>query len=104
MQTVCLPEGTPSGGSATRSPRRSSGVGFVRQDTETITRLDQLAERTSRSRGFYLKAAIQAMLPAVVENYWSQQATIYDESVIDRELRPIMDHELRPRGQEPDLI
>ena len=92
-----MTDGTPA-------RRKGSRVVSVRLNSETIARLDQLAERTSRSRGFYLKAAIQAMLPAVVENYWSQQATIYDESVIDRELRPIMDHELRPRGQEPDLI
>lgn len=36
----------------THSPRRSSRVVSVRLDTETIARLDRLAQRTSRSRGF----------------------------------------------------
>lgn len=44
------------------------------------------------------------MLLALEENYWSQQATIYEESVIDREFHTIMDHALRPDGQEPDLV
>ena len=54
------------------SPHRSSRVVSVRLDTETITRLDRLAQRTSRSRGFYLKAAITEMLPALEESYWTQ--------------------------------
>lgn len=41
------------------------------------------------------------MLPVLEENYWTQQATTYEESVIDRELRTIMDHALHPEG--PDL-
>lgn len=68
----------------------------VRLDAESIDRLDRLAERTSRSRGFYLKAAIQAMLPSMEENYWTQQASEYEDSVIDREFRTIMDHALDP--------
>lgn len=87
----------------THSPRRSSRVVSVRLDTETIARLDRLAQRTSRSRGFYLKAAIQAMLPVLEENYWTQQATTYEESVIDRELRTIMDHALHPEGPDPEF-
>lgn len=83
-------------------PRRSSRVVSVRLDVETIARLDRLAERTSRSRGFYLKAAIQAMLPAMEENYWAQQVTAYEESLIDREFRSIMNHMFRPGGPEPD--
>nr|WP_260680120.1 hypothetical protein [Corynebacterium glutamicum] len=51
----------------------------------TIARLDRLTERTSRSRGFYLKAAIRAMLSILEETYWAQQATAYEESVIDRD-------------------
>lgn len=80
----------------THSPQQSSRVVSVRLDTETIARLDRLAERTSRSRGFYLKAAIQAMLPVLEENFWTQQATAYEDSVIDREFHTIMDHALRP--------
>ena len=83
------------------SSLRSSGVVSVRLDTETIARLDRLAERTSRSRGFYLKAAIQAMLPVLEENFWTQQATAYEESVIDREFRTIMDHALSLEEDPP---
>ena len=86
----------------THSPQRSSRVVSVRLDTETIARLDRLAERTSRSRGFYLKAAIKAMLPVMEENYWAQQATTYEESVIDREFRTIMDHALHPEDPAPE--
>lgn len=49
----------------------------------------------------YLKAAIQAMLPTLEENYWTQQATAYEESVIDREFRTIMDHALHPEDPDP---
>lgn len=87
---------------STHSPGRSSRVVSVRLDAEAIARLDRLAERTSRSRGFYLKAAIRAMLPAMEENYWTQQATAYEESVIDREFRTIMDNALGSDGPEPD--
>lgn len=87
---------------STHSPRQSSRVVSVRLDVETIARLDRLAECTSRSRGFYLKAAIKAMLPTLEENYWTQQATAYEESLIDREFRTIMDHLLRPDDPEPD--
>lgn len=87
---------------STPSPGRSSRVVSVRLDAEAINRLDRLAERTSRSRGFYLKAAIQAMLPTMEENYWSQQATAYEESVIDREFRTIMDNVIGSDGPEPD--
>lgn len=87
---------------STHSPQRSSRVVSVRLDAETIDRLDRLAERTSRSRGFYLKAAIQAMLPAMEENYWTQQAVDFEESVIDREFRTIMDHMLHRDDPEPD--
>lgn len=85
----------------THSPQRSSRVVSVRLDTATIARLDRLAERTSRSRGFYLKAAIQAMLPVLEENYWTQQATTYEDAVIDREFRTIMDHALHPEDPDP---
>lgn len=87
---------------STPSPQRSSRVVSVRLDVATITRLDRLAARTSRSRGFYLKAAIQAMLPTLEENYWTQQAVDYEESVIDREFRTIMDNVLGPEDLESD--
>lgn len=87
---------------STQPPQRSSRVVSVRLDAETIARLDRLAERTSRSRGFYLKAAIRAMLPALEENYWTQQATAYEESIIDREFHTIMDNVIGPDGPPDD--
>lgn len=45
-------------------------AGFCNVRVSNIARLDRLAEHTSRSRGFYLKAAIQAMLP-MEENCWT---------------------------------
>lgn len=87
---------------STQSPRQPSRVVSVRLDAETITRLDRLAERTSRSRGFYLKAAIHMMLPTLEENYWNQQATDYEESLINRQFRTIMDNVLHPDDPEPD--
>ena len=85
----------------THSPHPSSRVVSVRLDTDTIARLDRLAARTSRSRGFYLKEAIHTMLPVLEENHWTHQATAYEESVIDREFRTIMDHALRPEDPDP---
>ena len=66
---------------------------------ETIARLDRLTERTSRSRELYLRAAIRA-LTALEETYWAQQATVYKESVIDRQFRTIMDPALH--SEDPD--
>ena len=87
---------------STPSPQSSSRVVSVRLDTETIARLDRLAARTSRSRGFYLTTAIHTMLPALEENHWTHQATAYEDSIIDREFRTIMDHALRPETPDPD--
>lgn len=42
------------------------------------------------------------MLPALEETYWIQQAITYEESVIDREFRTIMDHALRPEDPAPE--
>lgn len=84
------------------APWRSNKAVSVRLGTETIARIDRLAERTSCSRGFCLKAAVQAMLPAMEENYWTQQATTYEDSMIDREFRTIMDQALHPDGSNPD--
>ena len=88
----------------THSPQQSSRVVSVRLDPETTARLDRLAERTSRSRGFYLKAAIQAMLPTLEENYWTPQATTYEDAVIDRQFRSIMGNTLDPEDPAPDSI
>ncbi|WP_084529672.1 ribbon-helix-helix domain-containing protein [Corynebacterium sp. KPL1814] len=45
-----------------QSPHPSGRVVSVRMPDEIIERLDTLCDRTGRSRGFYLKMAITAML------------------------------------------
>lgn len=45
---------------------------------------------------------IKAMLPALEESYWTQQATDYEDSLIDREFRTIMDQALLSGKSLPD--
>lgn len=40
-------------------------------DDDLVRELDDLARRTGRSRGFYLRAALQEMLPVLRERYWA---------------------------------
>lgn len=68
----------------------SGRVVSVRLDEETIERLDNLSERTGHSRGFYLKLAIRAMLPAIEQKHWEHAAAQFEEDVIDRRFREIM--------------
>ncbi|MDN6650884.1 MAG: ribbon-helix-helix domain-containing protein [Enterobacterales bacterium] len=68
----------------------SGRVVSVRLDEETIERLDNLSERTGRSRGFYLKLAIRAMLPSLEQKHWEHAAAQFEEDVIDRRFREIM--------------
>ena len=46
-----------------QGPHPSGRVVSVRMPEEIIERLDTLCTRTGRSRGFYLKMAVTAMLP-----------------------------------------
>ncbi|MDU4408058.1 MAG: ribbon-helix-helix domain-containing protein, partial [Corynebacterium sp.] len=50
-----------------QAPHPSGRVVSVRMPDEIIERLDALCDRTGRSRGFYLKMAITAMLPKLEE-------------------------------------
>ena len=68
----------------------SGRVVSVRLDEETIQRLDGLSGRTGRSRGFYLKLAIRAMLPVIEQKHWEHTAVQFEEDVIDRRFREIM--------------
>jgi predicted DNA-binding protein len=45
----------------------------VRLSGELIERLDQLADTTERSRGYYLREAIEEMLPTLETRYWAHQ-------------------------------
>ncbi|GLI32546.1 MULTISPECIES: ribbon-helix-helix domain-containing protein [Actinomycetes] len=50
--------------------RLGDKVVSVRMDSELVAELDRLAQHTGRSRGFYLRAAVQEMLPVLKERYW----------------------------------
>ncbi|MGP9615246.1 ribbon-helix-helix protein, CopG family, partial [Brachybacterium sp. AOP42-B2-9] len=51
-------------------PRVGYKVVSARMDDELVHELDALARHTGRSRGFYLRAALQEMLPVLKERYW----------------------------------
>ncbi|MFQ6486125.1 ribbon-helix-helix domain-containing protein [Brachybacterium epidermidis] len=53
----------------------------VRMDTELIEELDALAARTGRSRGFYLRAAVQEMIPVLKERYWHHDTETRQEQL-----------------------
>lgn len=78
----------------------SGRVVSVRLDEETIERLDNLSERTGRTRGFYLKLAIRAMLPAIEQKHWEHAAVQFEEDVIDRRFREIMTQAVEPDGDK----
>lgn len=52
-------------------PRVGHTVVSARMDDDLVRELDELAQRTGRSRGFYLRAALQEMLPVLRERYWA---------------------------------
>ncbi|GAA4826470.1 ribbon-helix-helix protein, CopG family [Tomitella cavernea] len=69
---------------------RSGRVVSVRLAEETIDRLDALAARTRRSRGLYLKLAIQAMLPSLEREHWEQVAAEFEDNAIERQFHALM--------------
>src|SRR5699024_2494916 len=68
----------------------SGRVDAVSVDADTIKGLDNLVERTGRTRGFYLKLAMRTMLPAIEQKHWEHAAVQFEEDVIDRRFREIM--------------
>lgn len=54
-----------------QSPQQPNHVVSVRLTAGTIKRLDALAERTDRSRGVNLRAAITRMPPTLEAEHWS---------------------------------
>src|SRR5699024_715694 len=74
----------------------SGRVVSVRLDEETTERIDNLSERTGRSRVLYLKLAIRAMLPAIEQKHWEHAAVQFEEDVIDRRFREIMTQAVEP--------
>lgn len=73
-----------------QGPHPSGRVVSVRLADEIIDRLDTLCTRTSRSRGFYLKMAITAMLPQLEEYHWEQVAADFENKSIENEFHRIM--------------
>ena len=55
-----------------QSPHPSGRVVSVRLDPDTEARLNALAERTGRSRGVYIRLALQAALPQLEREHWNQ--------------------------------
>ncbi len=55
--------------------KASQPVVSVRLNKPLVQRLDALVERTGRSRGFYLRAAIESLLPVLEARYWAHEAT-----------------------------
>ena len=50
-----------------QGPHKSGRVVSVRMAEDIIERLDTLCARTGRSRGFYLKMAVTAVMPQLEE-------------------------------------
>jgi len=71
-------------------PHPSGRVVSVRLDDRTIRRLDALAERTSRSRGVYLKLAIRAALPSLERMHWGQLAATFEDRALDAAFHELM--------------
>ncbi len=45
----------------------------VRLNKPLVVQLDALVKRTGRSRGFYLRRAVELMLPVLEAQYWGHQ-------------------------------
>lgn len=59
----------------------------VRLSADQQRRLDALAERTGRSRSFYVKEAIEMHLDELEERYWADQVIARYEAS-DKRTRP----------------
>ncbi|WP_367398063.1 ribbon-helix-helix domain-containing protein, partial [Corynebacterium sp. ACRPQ] len=76
--------------SMVQGPHPSGRVVSVRTPEDIIERLDTLCARTGRSRGFYLKMAVTAMLPQLEEYHWEHVAADFEEKSIENEFYRIM--------------
>lgn len=73
-----------------QGPHKSGRVVSVRLPEDIIERLDTLCARTGRSRGFYLKMAVTAMLPQLEEYHWEHVAADFEDKSIENEFYRIM--------------
>ena len=83
-----------------QAPHSSGRVVSVRIEEELIQRIDSLADRTGRSKGFYLRLALRAVLPTLEEYHWNQVAARFEDGVIDRQFREIMAQTLGGTNEE----
>ena len=60
-------------------------------EEDLTQRLDALADRTGRPKGFYLRIALRAVLPTLEEYHWNQVAARFEDSAIDLQFREIME-------------
>ena len=82
-----------------QAPHPSGRVVSVRLEEDLVQRLDSLADRTGRSKGFYLRLALRAVLPTLEEYHWNQIAAQFEDGVIDRQFREIMAQTLNDRDE-----
>ena len=61
-------------------------------EEDLTQRLDALADRTGRPKGFYLRIALRAVLPTLEEYHWNQVAARFEDSAIDLQFREIVEH------------
>lgn len=77
-------------GTQGQKPHASGRVVSVRLPDDLIERLDALAERTGRSRGMYLRLAVQATLPALEQLHWEQCAARVEDRTINATFHALM--------------
>lgn len=72
-------------------PHTGSKVVSVRVSQRQVDRLEALSARTGRSKGFYIRAALQEMLPVLMERYWSHAIEDEHERELYIELMQMLD-------------
>ena len=83
-----------------QAPHPSGRVVSVRLTADVEKRLNELAERTGRSRGFYLRLALEAMLPELEKDHWNQAAKEYEDNLFMGRFREITAALMASTGDE----
>lgn len=60
-------------------PQDPAPVVSVRLDRALVDKLDALVRRTGRSRGFYLREAIELALPTLESRYWAHEVELSEK-------------------------
>ena len=85
-----------------QKPHPSGQVVSVRLGPELIQRLDDLSERTDRSRGSYLRLALEMVLPIMEERHWQQRLSKQRDDATEQEFRRIT-NEFLDEEENPDM-